>query len=173
MFYLNSITIHKTRLHGAIGAIIIHGKEETNNGDDEVFVNTLITDLQIGSINPAQVERIGNIDPNGTRKRPIKIVLSNEEERHKMLSNLTNLKGYMSYKGISITEDYTLNERKLIKEFSEQAKLKNIKEETDNSNFIWRVRGTPKNGLILKKFIKTKPQIRIPVTVTLEPTNQV
>jgi len=136
-------------------------------------VNTLITDLQIGSINPTQVERIGNIDPNGTRKRPIKIVLSNEEERHKMLSNLTNLKGNMSYKGISITEDYTLNERKLIKEFSEQAKLKNIKEETDNSNFIWRVRGTPKNGLILKKFIKTKPQIRIPVTVTLEPTNQV
>ena len=43
-------------------------------------------------------------------------------------------------------------ERSLVKDFIQQAKLKNHEEDIKNSNIIWRVRGTPKNGLTLKKF---------------------
>ena len=60
------------------------------------------------------------------------------------------------FKGISITPDYTYSERMLIKEYHEQAKAKND-QEGDDCTFVWRVRGTPKNGLILKKLNKDKP----------------
>ena len=47
-------------------------------------------------------------------------------------------------------------------EFSDQAKLKNNEEDKIKSNIIWRVRGTPKNGLVIKRFTKgnqeTTPQ---------------
>ena len=50
-------------------------------------------------------------------KRPMKVTLKNEEERDKVLNNLRNLKDKTLYKGISITPDYTQNERLLVKEF--------------------------------------------------------
>jgi len=65
------------------------------------------------------------------------------------------LKGNSLYKGIHITDDYTFNERKLIQDFNQQAKEKTSQEADQNS--IWRVCGTPKNGLFLKKFMKSPP----------------
>ena len=61
---------------------------------------------------------------------------------------------YKFYIGISVREDYTYSERALIKNFIEQAKAKNLEENAKNSNIVWRVRGTPKNGLSLKWFTK-------------------
>ena len=49
------------------------------------------------------------------RKRPEKVILSSEVLRDSVLNNLSNLEGKDRYKGISITADYTINERKLIK----------------------------------------------------------
>ena len=50
------------------------------------------------------------------------------------------------YTGISITDDYTMSERMMIKEYANRAKEEK-KNETENSKYVWRVRGMPKNGL--------------------------
>ena len=112
----------------------------------------MIKDLQIGAVTPKQVERIGQ--PNNEKKQPIKMVLNSEEDKEKVLNNLRNLKDKFPCKGISITEDFTYNERILIKEFNEQAKTKNAQEEANKSNIVWRIRGSPQNDLMVNKFTK-------------------
>ena len=71
------------------------------------------------------------------------------------MMKLRNLKDKAEYKGVSITEDYTVTERKLIQDWRNKAKTKNAEEGPD-SNYVWRVRGTPKNGLELKRFPKQR-----------------
>ena len=85
--------------------------------------------------------------------------LESEAEKDKIIMNLQNLKGKVEYKGVIITEDYTVVERKLLQDWRDKAKEKNNSEEP-NSNYIWRVRGTPKNGLELKRFLKQRPAPR-------------
>ena len=72
------------------------------------------------------------------------------------MSNLCNLKD-KGYNGISITEDHTITERKMIKDFVDQAKQANENEALESDKF-WVVRGTPKNGLFLKKVTKSPKQ---------------
>ena len=141
--------------------LIIHGKKEQSKEDDSDsdFFNQLVKDLQIGSIKIKQIQRIGTMMPN--KNRPIKLEFNTEEDKVKVFNNLRNLKGKNDYIGISIKEDYTSNERKLIKQFSERAEIKNKEEEDKKSNIFWRVRGTPKNGLHLKWFTKAKQQTTI------------
>ena len=139
--------------------LIVHGKKEQSKEDDSEFFNQLVKDLQIGSIKIKQIQRIGTMMPN--KNRPIKLEFNTEEDKVKVFNNLRNLKGKNDYIGISIKEDYTSNERKLIKQFSERAETKNKEEEEKNSNIFWRVRGTPKNGLHLKWFTKAKQQTTI------------
>jgi len=140
--------------------LIIHGKEEQTPEEDSLFVREMLKELQIGAITAKQIERIGAADPN--KGRPIKIVFNNEDEQQKVFLNLRNLKGMNLYKKISIREDYTFTERSLVKNFIQQAKLKNQEEDIKNSNIIWRVRGTPKNGLTLKKFTRDLKEINPP-----------
>ena len=137
--------------------LIIHGVTETNSNDkevskkiDEEFVANFIGAVRIAT-SFKSVVRIGKADP--TKNRPIKVVLKCEEDKEKIMANLASLKDQEAFKGISVTEDYTVAERKLIKGWSEKAKENNEKE-TPDSKYIWRVRGTPKNGLQLKKFLK-------------------
>ena len=90
--------------------------------------------------------------------------MDSEEEKEKILNNLRHLKGKELYKGIGITADYTYSERQLINSFREKANIQNYLE--DNKNYIWRVRGTPKNGLFLKRFNKVnqvQKYYRIPI----------
>ena len=47
------------------------------------------------------------------------------------------------YKGISVTDDYTIKHRNMIKEWIEKAKKTNEEEPTE-SQYEWKVRGTPK-----------------------------
>ena len=65
------------------------------------------------------------------------------------MGSLRNLKDNESYKGIFIKEDYTINERNLIKSYVDQAKAMNEIERVKKSTVIYKVRGTPKNGLFL------------------------
>ena len=58
---------------------------------------------------------------------------------------------------MSITKDYTFSERQLIRQFALQAKEKNFPE-PEESNYVWRVRGTPRNGLLVKKIAKVNAQ---------------
>ena len=47
-----------------------------------------------------------------------------EEVRNRILSNLRNLKDISEYKTISVTEDYTITERRMIKDWSDKAEEK-------------------------------------------------
>ena len=80
--------------------------------------------------------------------------MNTEEERNRILSNLRILNGIPEYKNIIVTEDFTITERRMIKDWSDKAKVKKKKNESPDSKFVWRVRGSPKNGLRLKRFPK-------------------
>ena len=110
--------------------------------------------------NIKRIERIWSVDIN--KEQPTKLVFHNEKDQQKVFLNCRNLKGKNLYNKISIREVYTFTERSLVKSFIEQAKLKNQEEEGRNSNIIWRVRGTPKNGLTLKKFTRDQKVINPP-----------
>ena len=69
------------------------------------------------------------------------------------MGNLKDLKGKSDYIGISITEDYTPAERDIIKGYRDKAKAMN--ENNNDNTTVFCVRGTPKNGLIIKKLKKT------------------
>ena len=49
----------------------------------------------------------------------------------------------LSFKRLSVTDDYTMVERQLLKEYSLKAKEMNEKESPD-TKYVWSVRGTPK-----------------------------
>ena len=61
------------------------------------------------------------------------------------MSSLSNLKGKPDFMGISIKEELTPNERKMIRDFAIDAKEANVLEPND-SKYIWRVQDTPKLG---------------------------
>ena len=115
-----------------------------------------MTNLQIGAITAESVERLGPEDNDSRKTRPLKVVFKTEDEQQKILRNLRNLKGNTEYLGVSIKEDYTFNERQFIKGYVDKAKAMNALEETKMSDTIWRVWGTPKNGLSIKRFTKKK-----------------
>ena len=142
--------------------LIIHGVNESDSDDkevakkmDEKFITSMIGAVHVSTVFKSHA-RIGQPDP--VKRRPIKVVLNCEEDRNKIIASLSNLKGQQTYKGISITEDYTIADRQLIKRWSEKAKESNANEAPD-SKYVWRVRGNPKNGLILKKFLKRNPAV--------------
>ena len=57
----------------------------------------------------------------------MKVVMNREEERNGILSILIILKDIPEYKTIIVTEDYTINERQKIKDWSDKAKEKKIR----------------------------------------------
>ena len=139
--------------------IIIHGVGEDSNAEkatakknDEEFVKKFLNTVTTDNVKYKSVHRLGQPDP--VKKRPIMLMLESEEDKDKVLKKLTNLKDKEEYKGVSVTEDYTVTERKLLQEWRDRAKAKN--EAEPESNYVWRVRGTPKNGLELKRFLKQR-----------------
>ena len=136
--------------------IIIHGKKETSvqsadkSGDEEdsLFVKEMIKELCIGAVTAKSMERIGNSDTE--KVRPLKVTFMNESDKNKVMGNLKNLKDKPEYNGISIKEDFTISERSMIKEYVKRANEKNEKEPSD-TEYVWRVRGSPKKGCSSKK----------------------
>lgn len=136
--------------------IIIHGRNEAKGQDeDNIFVNELMKKLQLEHLSVKSVQRIAKSGNSG----PIKCEFETDLDKMKVLQSLRKLKGDSAYKGIGITEDYTLSERKLIQEYNARAKERN-EAEGDNNDFVWRVRGSPKNGLFLKKLRKSHEEAK-------------
>ena len=135
--------------------IVIHGKRESENNEDsdKQFVNDMIKDISVGAITAKSIIRIGKTENEKTR--PIKVIFNNKEEKSKVMSNLRHLKGKEGYNKISITDDYTMSERKMVKDYVDMAKQKN-RELGNDAKTIILVRGTPKNGLYLKEVMKEK-----------------
>lgn len=77
--------------------IIIHGKSEIDAAEDKPFAETLLKDIQIGSIPINQIERIGQKTETKPARRSIKLTFNREEDRNKVLNSLRNLKGIASH----------------------------------------------------------------------------
>ena len=105
--------------------LIIHGVEEISceNKDDaiksdDIYINNIIAALKVIST-VKSASRIGL--PTQDKNRPIKVVMSTENGRNRILSRLRNLKDIPEYKTmniISVTEDYTITERRMIRDWS-------------------------------------------------------
>ena len=92
-----------------------------------------------------------------TKSRPIKIVMKSVDDKSLIMGNLDRLKNAPAqFKKINVTDDYTAEERQIIKNKLNEARNKTGAE--GNGIYVYKVRGTPKkkNGLILKRF--KKPQ---------------
>ena len=126
--------------------IIIYGVEEPTEDAkrDEEWVKSLIKELRV-KINMKRVARIGST--SSEKIRPIIVNLGSEDEKTKLFGNLKVLKGMEGYKGVSICEDLTPNQRKEIKALTDEVKEKNA----DDSSVVYRVRGSAKNGFFIKK----------------------
>lgn len=131
--------------------IIIHGVEENGNRDENDFVNELLNDVKINT-EPTYVSRIGK---ESNRTRPIKVVFNGGHVKYKFMRNLRELKQYDKYANMSITDDLTIMERDQVKEWRSKANERN--RAMPQSDYKWRVRGSPQGGLYLKKiFCKTR-----------------
>lgn len=136
--------------------IILHGINETNcdteaqTTADKATVENFLKAIEEKERSTLFVGRIGRMYQG--KNRPLKIVLKNENEKKIVFKKLSLLKGNESFKGVSVTEDYTEAERNILKMWSIRASERNNKETED---VIWRVRGSPKTGTLhLKKFSK-------------------
>ena len=135
--------------------LIIHGVEESKTVNDTDFVNNLIKNVRCDGVTVKSIARLGS--ENSDKRRPIKVSLKNGNEKEQVMGNLVNLKGNDMYKKVSITEDYTVSERKMIQEMRERVKEKN-NQEPEDSEFVYKLRGTPKNGLMIRRMKKFKDE---------------
>lgn len=122
-------------------------------GNDKIFVTELLGKIGV-TTEPETVVRLGNVPeiPVGNKIRPLKIKFNSPEEKAQMMSRLSNLKkAEAKFKKISITDDYTIEERQEIKRFVDEAKRRNS---TEEGNFYWRTRGSQKTGLELRRVPK-------------------
>ena len=128
--------------------IIIHGVTERENDEKtniQKWVADIVTDLH-ASVTVKSVSRIGKLTE--TSNRLILVNLGSEEEKFIFIGNLSALKGIQKYVGISVTEDLTSDDRKAYKQLSVEAASRN----KSDPGYVWRVRGSSKNGHYIKKF---------------------
>ena len=154
--------------------IIIHGLRDYSDKADEVNVQKydksqiqeILEDINVPVINVVTHHRIGNSTKE--KNRPLKVTLQNQVDKELIMKNLYKLKETIFNDLISITEDFTIKERKKIKEMHEKANKLN--EEIINKDFKWRVRGSPRTNLrLIKKFlIKPKKSSNCRPKPTLE-----
>ena len=88
--------------------------------------------------------------------------MGNQNEKEMIMTSLGKLKNAVEkFKRISATDDYTAEERDAIK--NKVTEARNKSEVERKGIYIWKVRGSPKNGLRLIRFTKSKPQEQLPI----------
>ena len=117
---------------------------------DEMFIDSFLKIIGITS-RPLKIIRLGKRNDNNTR--PVKLVMNSSAEKIQLMSRLCNLKNANEiYRKLSIRDDYTIEEREEIREWVNKAEQRNENENTQA--YVWKVRGSPKNGLRLVKITK-------------------
>ena len=133
------------------GNIIIYRLKESTQADpasrvkeDTDFFKSLCTEaLGITEIGTKSVIRLGKKPDDQSRPRPLKVSLSDKNDRQKIMGNLTKLKdAEPKFRNISVAYDLSLEERKKKKEKVLEAK-KREEEESDGGQWTFRVRGPP------------------------------
>ena len=135
--------------------LIIHGILEPTDADattDTASINELFTAIEVDK-KPEAISRVGIKKAVGSR--PLKVILANINDKNLVMNNLSKLKNAPDkLNSLSITDDYTLEERQEIRTKVVEAKEKTANE--GDGKFIFKVRGTPKNGLKIVKFTVKK-----------------
>ena len=142
-----------------INNFIIHGIDESPTNDSEAvsndctMINSLFQAIDIES-NPKSFFRIGK--QNDQKSRPIKVIMKTTLDKDEVMENLNKLKNAPEkLRNISVTDDYTKEERQIIRSKVDEANKKT--QEEGDGKYIWKVRGSPKNGLRLMRFMIKKP----------------
>ena len=126
--------------------LILHGVSEMSDTDDKAYVKSLLALIGV-NIEPTDIVRLGKENDNG-RLRPIKLTMSSIEHKNLVLSRLVNLRNAEDkYRRISIKEDYTFEEREMVRNWKKKVDERNKAENSSE----WRLRGDPKNGLRIVK----------------------
>ena len=100
-------------------------------------------------VSPVSVIRVGKKKEQGSR--PLKIIMASVQNKDNIMRNLGKLKDAPeNLRKISVTDDYTQEEQESIRQ--KVAEAKKMTETKGEGKYVWRVRGTPKNGLILRRF---------------------
>ena len=127
--------------------VIIHGLQEDEITDEdkirEVFAATNTQQ------SPMHMYRLGPRKPE--RNRPLLLCMKSAQEKEIFMSKLWMLKNFKRNVNLSVTNDYTLDERKIIRNCVEEAKKRNMK---GVKGFLWKVRGTPREGMRIVKIYK-------------------
>ena len=133
---------------------IIHGAEEIGANEDEIkenderYVIEILEHLEIVA-KPEGVIRLGKVNEN--KARVMKITMPTKVSKDKVMDSLRKLKGTEETFGkLSVTDDYTVTERKQIQEFVKKAREQG-KQDTSQ---VFKVRGDPKNGLRIISYKK-------------------
>ena len=112
--------------------------EDNINTSDKDKVRDILDAINIES-EPVTMFRLGIKEQN--KKRPLLVRMHSKDEKKTILTNLSRLK-YATRKydeRISITPDYTPEERKMIKELVKDARRRNTNEAKEE--YLWKVRG--------------------------------
>ena len=100
-----------------------------------------------------EVTRLGK--KNNDRSRPIKIRMANTNDKESVMNNLFKLKeAPTAFRKISVTDDFTAQEREEIKMKVNEAKRKT--ESEGEGKYVFKLRGSPKNGLVIRRFAVAK-----------------
>ena len=152
--------------------IIIHGimelshdTPEKDQEEDKSNIEMILADIDISDIKFSH-HRIGIKHPEEkVKQRPIKVTFESLNDKERIMKSLGKLKRYEYYRRLSITDDFTINERKKIKEMNDKAKKMNSGNEGDLIDFKWSVCGvlglsyvSSKNFRKHKKIFNCKPQ---------------
>ena len=130
---------------------IIYGAVLSNESEAEYikgFFNTIGVTAK-----PKLILRIGKEDHN--RQQPLKITMESTKDKDQVMSRLVNLKhAEDKYSAISVRDDHTYEERQMIKDWNEKAK--SLNETEPSSDYEFKLRGSPKNGLRIIRIPKKK-----------------
>lgn len=127
--------------------VIIYGmveEGEPNFEKDKCAVASLLKDINVCS-SPVRVYRLGKWSCNGSRIRPVKVVMDNEDQQNEVLVQFRQVA--RTYNGLYVREDYTLDEREEIRKCVEQARMKN----KSDDRYYWTVHGCPRSELYLRR----------------------
>ena len=130
--------------------IIIHGFTESASGDKAADADQVKESFGIIGLDctPKVISQL--CEKKDDRRRPIKLIMSTTEEKAMVMANLIKLKDCEKFKKVSVTDDYTAKEREEVRNMVKEAKR--ITELEGDDKFVFKVRGTPKNGLVIRRF---------------------
>ena len=87
----------------------MHWREENREQSYDVLIVNNVTQQVCENVASKLISRSGRSQDK--KKKPMKAVIHNQQDKEKIQNSLRNLKVNSEYKGVSVTEDYTVSER--------------------------------------------------------------